>query len=191
MLYSASAIQFAVNLHEYHNVPVTQAYAMAIAQFRALRAEHEVATRVALMEADYYGLQFGPSLTQRTFNEEQKVLQSWSKNKQADVMANTARKRWRMVPEQVGEPGSWSRGEEYTRLWQEGVRPSYAPTLATTVITPAGLEVSQGTSSVEAPSSSQVSESDTDKKPKKKAAHSKSQATLAAVGISSTSFKGR
>ncbi|KAI0803309.1 mitochondrial ribosomal protein S25-domain-containing protein [Irpex lacteus] len=147
------AIRFAVNLHEYHNVPITHAYLVAVAQFRALRSEHEVASRVALLEADYYGLQFGPSLTQRTFDEEQKVLQSWSKDKQADAMANTARKRWRMIPERVGEPGSWTRGEEYTRLWQEGVRPSYAPTVASTVITSAGLETTQGAPPVAPPSS--------------------------------------
>ncbi|KAI0095119.1 mitochondrial ribosomal protein S25-domain-containing protein [Irpex rosettiformis] len=137
------AIRFAVNLHEYHNVPITHAYSAAVAQFRALRSEHEMATRIALMEANHFGLEFGPTVTQRTFDEEQKILQSWSKNKQADAMANTARKRWRMIPEKVGEPGSWTKGEEYTRLWQEGVRPSYAPTLAAPVITPAGLETSQ------------------------------------------------
>ncbi len=153
LLHVTSAIRFAVNLHEYHNVPITHAYLVAVAQFRALRSEHEVASRVALLEADYYGLQFGPSHTQRTFDEEQKVLQSWSKDKQADAMANTARKRWRMIPERVGEPGSWTRGEEYTRLWQEGVRPSYAPTVASTVITSAGLETTQGVPPVAPPSS--------------------------------------
>ncbi|KAI0706149.1 mitochondrial ribosomal protein S25-domain-containing protein [Cytidiella melzeri] len=125
------AIRFAVNLHESHNIPITHAYSAAIAQFRALRSEHEVSVRVALMEAETYGIKLGPSMTERMFEEEDKALKSWSKNKQADAMANTARKRWRMIPEQVGEPSAWTKGEHYIRLWQEGVRPSYAPTLAT------------------------------------------------------------
>jgi small subunit ribosomal protein S23 len=149
-----SAIRFAVNLHEYHKVPITHAYEAAVAQFRALRSEHEVSSRIALMEAEQYGIKFGPTMTEKMFEEEQKALRSWSKNKQADAMENTARKRWRMIPEKVGEQGSWTKGEEYTRLWQQGVRPSYAPMLASKVITDAGLETAKPTPpSVAAPSS--------------------------------------
>lgn len=101
-----------------------------------------MASKVALLEAEHYGIQFGPSLTDKMFEEEEKALNSWQKDVQADAKENAARKRWRMIPETVGTPGTWSKGTEYVRLWQQGVRPSYAPMLASTVITSAGLETS-------------------------------------------------
>lgn len=146
-----SAIRFAVNLHEYHNVPITHAYSVAAAQFRALRSEREITTRVALLEAEHYGVPLGPSMTEKMFQEEEKALNSWSKNKQADAMANTARKRWRMIPEEVGEPSAWTKGQEYTRLWQEGIRPTYSPAIASTIITSAGLETAPSQPTVAAP----------------------------------------
>lgn len=146
-----SAIRFAVNLHDYHNVPLTQAYASAVAQFRALRSEHQTASQVALLEAKHHGIEFGPSLTERTFNEEVKALDSWQKGVHEDAMENAARKRWRMVPEKVGTPDSWTKGAQYTRLWQEGVRPSYAPQLASTIITSDGLETIEAQPAVSPP----------------------------------------
>ena len=146
-----SAIRFAVNLHEHHNVPLTHAYAAAVAQFRALRSEHQIMTQIALLEAEHYGIQFGPSLSEKTFEEEEKALTSWQKGVQADAMENAARKRWRMIPEKVGTPGAWTKGEEYVRQWQEGIRPSYAPSLASTVITEAGLEITEPKPALSAP----------------------------------------
>ena len=61
-----------------------------------------------------------------------------------DDSARLARRRWRMVPlgsrvvgDDASGPGegdaadrnAWSRGEEYVRLWKEGVRPDYSPAL--------------------------------------------------------------
>lgn len=69
-----------------------------------------------------------------------------------DDSARLARSRWRMVTlgshggeEEsggvgVGNVGSadrkaWSRGEEYVRLWKEGVRPDYSPALTESIAT--------------------------------------------------------
>lgn len=40
-----------------------------------------------------------------------------------------ARKRWRAIVRDHSESREWSKGEEYVRLWRDGVRPSYAPAL--------------------------------------------------------------
>jgi len=65
-----------------------------------------------------------------------------------DDSARLARNRWRMVTlgnrgeESVGgvvgnvdsaDRKAWSRGEEYVRLWKEGVRPDYSPALTESV----------------------------------------------------------
>ena len=104
-------------------MPLTEAYENAVAQFRALRSEHDVSRNVALMEAESIGIKFGPSMVERNFLMEEKVLQSWGKKDEQDAAAQAARKRWRAV---IERGGTWTRGEEYTRLWQEGTRPSYS-----------------------------------------------------------------
>ena len=119
-------MRYAVNLHEAHDTPLTEAYASAVAQFRALRAEHRVATSVALMEAQATGIEFGISTVEKNFLAEERALQSWTKKDAEDAAAQAARKRWRAV---VEREGAWTRGQEYTRLWQEGVRPTYSPVI--------------------------------------------------------------
>ena len=119
-----SAIKYAVNLHEAHDIPLTEAYKTAVAQFRALRSEHDVAKTVALMEAEATGLEFGPSVVEKNYMAEEKALQSWGRKDEQDAAAQAARKRWRAV---IEKEGVWTRGEEYTRLWQEGIRPTYSP----------------------------------------------------------------
>ena len=111
-------------------MPLTEAYAASVAQFRALRAEHQVAKKVALLEAEAIGLKFGPSAVELNFKAEERALQSWTKKSEEDAAAQAARKRWRAVVDREGE---WTRGQEYTRLWQEGVRPSYSPAVETAV----------------------------------------------------------
>jgi len=74
-----------------------------------------------------------------------------------DDSAQLARKRWRMIAlgsdggggggggdsgSEVGAIGedanrkAWSRGEEYVRLWKEGVRPDYSPALTEPISPP-------------------------------------------------------
>ena len=119
-----------MNLHEYHGLPLTEAYSTSIAQFRALRSEHHIASAFAAQEAEAYGATFGPSAIENSFMQEEKVLaERRIKSEQMDERELTARKRWRAVVNRGGSPGEWSRGQEYVRLWKEGVRPDYSPAL--------------------------------------------------------------
>lgn len=118
-----SAVQYAVNLHDSFHMPLTEAYASAVAQFRSLRGEHHTARTVALMEAEALGVAFGPSTVELNFKAEEGALRSWTKKDEEDAAAQAARKRWRAV---VEREGTWTRAQEYTRMWQEGVRPSYS-----------------------------------------------------------------
>jgi small subunit ribosomal protein S23 len=109
-----------------------------------------VATRFAALEATAYGARFGPSATARGYEAESRVLEANElRSERLDDSARLARRRWRMVPlgsrvggdaavSSIGEEGAaaaaanrnvWSRGEEYVRLWREGVRPDYSPAL--------------------------------------------------------------
>jgi small subunit ribosomal protein S23 len=125
-----SAVKFAVNLHKYHEITLNDAYAQAVAQFRSLRAEHQVATTTAALEAEAYGATFPMTEIERNFLKEQKELDSWQRKAELDAGAIIARKRWKAIIEREGRVGSgWSRGQDYVRLWKEGVRPSYAPSL--------------------------------------------------------------
>jgi small subunit ribosomal protein S23 len=122
------AIRFAVNLHTAHNMPLSKAYAFAVAQFRALRGEAQIAASVAAAEAESYGGKFGLTEVERTFEKEEEALQTWQRAQEMDEGALAARKRWRAIVERTTGTGEWSRGEQYTRLWKEGVRPNYALT---------------------------------------------------------------
>ncbi|KAI0080348.1 hypothetical protein K474DRAFT_1682731 [Panus rudis PR-1116 ss-1] len=121
------AIRYAINLHEYHDLPLTNAYAAAVAQFRSLRAEHRIASSVALLEAEAYGWEFGSSQVEISFEKEEKALDTWQKKAEFDAGAFAARKRWKAEIDR--KVGSWTRGQEYVRLWKEGVRPNYSPAL--------------------------------------------------------------
>jgi small subunit ribosomal protein S23 len=134
-----SAIRFTVNLYEHHNVSLTQAYAHAVAQFRSLRSEHQIATTFAALEAEAHGSAFGPSEISRGFVQETKSIPSWERRAELDEGAMAARKRWKAIVERKHSLGEWSKGQEYVRLWKEGVRPTYAPPLTEPMVTPAGL----------------------------------------------------
>ena len=143
-----SAVQFALNLHQAHGLTLSDAYATSIAQFRTLRAVQHVATRFAAQAATAYGAHFGPSATARGFEAENKVLDANElRTERLDDSARLARNRWRMVTlgrsSGVGGGGgnvdsadgkAWSRGEEYVRLWKEGVRPDYSPALTESIV---------------------------------------------------------
>ncbi|EIN14040.1 hypothetical protein PUNSTDRAFT_48903 [Punctularia strigosozonata HHB-11173 SS5] len=121
------AVKFAVSIHQHHNVSLTQAYAAAVAQFRALRAEQTIATSVAAMEAESYGARFGHTETERGFLQEEEHLKSFESRESIDMGIAIARKRWKMEHVPEGGEGQWTRGKDYQRLWQEGVRPRYTP----------------------------------------------------------------
>ncbi|KAI0785094.1 mitochondrial ribosomal protein S25-domain-containing protein [Abortiporus biennis] len=134
------AIRYAVNLHEAHGLSLTNAYQAAVAQFRSLRSEHLFASKIALMEAEHYGIEFGPSEMEKQHAKETRALQTWQKKAELDQAEFAARKRWKAIVGREGEPHGWTRGENYVRLWKEGVRPTYAPQITAPVLTPTGLE---------------------------------------------------
>jgi len=139
------AVKFTVNLHKFHEIPLSEAYARAVAQFRSLRGEHHIATTTAVMEAEAYGAVFAPTAIEQGFAKEQMHIEAWQSKDELDAGAIAARKRWRAIIERQGRVGSgWSKGQDYVRLWKEGVRPTYAPGLTEpTVEEPTPQEVAQ------------------------------------------------
>lgn len=125
-----------MNLHEYHDVSLNDAYSSAVAQFRALRSERLMASKTALREAETLGIAFGRTTVERVFKLEARQFATWKRQAELDQAESTARKRWRMVAENVGMRPVWSRGRDYTRLWQEGIRPTYSAALAASAIAP-------------------------------------------------------
>lgn len=118
-----------MNLYNYHQHSLSDAYIAAVTQFRALRSEHHIATTVAVAEAEAYGAKFEPTETEKAFAEEEEQLRSWESNAATVQESLEARKRWKAVIDKSGNEGSWTRGEEYMRLWKEGIRPNYMPFL--------------------------------------------------------------
>lgn len=137
------AVKFTVNLHKYHEIPLNKAYAQAIAQFRSLRAEQHVMTVTAAMEAEAYGAKFPLTHIEQNFLKEQQELEGWQKKDEQDAGAIAARKRWKAIIDRHGAVGSeWSKGQEYVRLWKEGVRPTYMPSLTESVETgPTAMDI--------------------------------------------------
>ncbi|GAW04384.1 mitochondrial ribosomal protein S25-domain-containing protein [Lentinula edodes] len=133
------AIQFTLNLHQHHNIPLSYAYARAIAQFRALRSERHIAMTMAIHEADNLGAVWQNSEIAHGFQKEIKSLASWERQSELDEGAMAARKRWRSIALEHTEDREWSKGQEYVRLWKEGITPRYAPAL-TEPVKPAVLE---------------------------------------------------
>jgi small subunit ribosomal protein S23 len=109
-----------------------------VAQFRALRAEEEVGNTVAALEAEAYGGTFGPTEVEANFEREGKALQSWTRPPgHLDEGEIAARKRWKAIVERApNTTGPWTRGESYTRLWRDGVRPDYVAALTQPVSQP-------------------------------------------------------
>jgi len=109
-------------------MPLALAYEQAAAQFHSLKSEYHLANLFAVHEAEYFGAEFGPRQTEVSFQREAGELKSWGAQQEMDdAAALAARKRWRIEPPKTGESNVWSRGEEYVRLWQAGIRPNYLP----------------------------------------------------------------
>ena len=54
---------------------------------------------------------------------------TFERREELDEGAMAARKRWKAIVERQDGTKEWTKGEEYVRLWKEGVRPTYAPVL--------------------------------------------------------------
>ena len=78
----------------------------------------------AVLEAEAHGATFLPGEIERGFEKEEKALESWEQPKMSDQTLNIARKRWRAVI-QRRDPGEWTHGQAYVRLWRENRRPDY------------------------------------------------------------------
>lgn len=109
-------------------MPLALAYEQAMSQYHSLASEHHFATLFAVHEASAFGAKFGQRQTEFSFERELAELKSWGTQQDMDDAAlSAARKRWRASQPKLGETGSWSRGQEYVRLWQAGIRPNYIP----------------------------------------------------------------
>ncbi|KAG9122950.1 mitochondrial ribosomal small subunit component [Ceratobasidium sp. 392] len=115
-------VKFTLNLHDYHEVPLSEAYATAVAQYRSLRSERTVANAVAVLEAEAMGAEFGPTEIERGFGLEAAALESWKTGTGAGTAASQGGKQW-TAEVQDDHPGSWTRGQEYVARWKEGVTP--------------------------------------------------------------------
>jgi small subunit ribosomal protein S23 len=118
-----------VNLYEYHEIPLSEAYSRAVAQFRSLRSEHHVANSVAALEAEAHNAVFGRGEIERGVEVEMLGLSTWDRREELDEGAIAARKRWKAILDRSSRRGGWSKGQEYVRLWKAGVRPTYLPAL--------------------------------------------------------------
>ncbi|KAG0704378.1 mitochondrial ribosomal protein S25-domain-containing protein [Suillus ampliporus] len=102
------AVQFAVNLHNHHEMALSIAYTRAVA------------------EPEAYGTVF-PSEIDRTFEKEDAVYQSADRKVELDRGALLARKRWKAILDVDSGMGEFDGGQQYTRLWKQGIRPTYLP----------------------------------------------------------------
>ena len=124
-----SAVQFAVNLHNYHELPLAEAYKSAIMQFRALRSEHQIATAFAVQEAEAYGSVFGSREIDRGFERERKSIASFLPTVQAAAQHRN-KLPWTPVWSMPGIPPpaeEWTHGRDYADRVKEGKRPIYTP----------------------------------------------------------------
>ena len=110
---------------------LSDAYISSCMQFRALRSKQQIASQVAVDEAQYYGTQFKPTLIERSFAQEEENLKSLDQKKYAESQSNESKKRWKMRVEPPKKiEAKYTKGEAYERLWKEGIRPDYSPALA-------------------------------------------------------------
>ncbi|GAA5888728.1 hypothetical protein JCM6882_002829 [Rhodosporidiobolus microsporus] len=106
-------IAYIHNLTVAHSVPITQAYPHGVAQFRTLRAEHELATLSARNQATAFGAHFFGEID-RALAMEEKVLDQWenAREVQAQLQAGTTGPAG--APAGVGAPvvktveGAWA-----------------------------------------------------------------------------------
>ncbi|KAF7302733.1 SNF2 superfamily protein [Mycena chlorophos] len=123
------AIQFTLNLHHTQRLPLSDAYAFAVAQFRALRSEHHITTTIAAMEADELGGSFIRGEIEHAFEKEKRAIATWEELEDMDQSELIARKKWKMVAEPHAGETQWSRGAEYVRLWRTNNRVDYSPAM--------------------------------------------------------------
>ncbi|KAH7106730.1 mitochondrial ribosomal protein S25-domain-containing protein [Auriculariales sp. MPI-PUGE-AT-0066] len=134
-----TCVQFALNLHVAHEKPLSEAYELAVAQFRALRSEAHISHAVARLEALAYGAEFGATVFDTMFSAEESNMKTWDYSDQLDSGALAARKRWKAIIDRKQDT-EFQRGEAYVSLWKKGVLPDYVPASATAHMRTSNLE---------------------------------------------------
>jgi small subunit ribosomal protein S23 len=86
------------------------------------------------MEAVHLGAVFGRGEIAYAFEKEKRALATFERREELDEGAMAARKRWKAIVEKQPGGREWTQGQEYVRLWKEGVRPNYAPQLTQPVV---------------------------------------------------------
>lgn len=122
---------FALNLHIAHERTLSDAYELAVTQFRALRSEAHIAKATSRLEALAYGAVFtAPTQVEKSFQREEDNMRTWDLQTELDSGALAARKRWKMIIERKKD-AEYKRGEAYVALWKKGELPDYLPASAT------------------------------------------------------------
>lgn len=113
LLTRRSCIAFVISLHEAHEIPLNDAYTIAVTQFRTLRAEHETATRSAMLEATCHGAVFFGEV-QKGILVEERVLDEWVHAREVESriqskLAETGRSSTPSTPisTSAGSPTFW------------------------------------------------------------------------------------
>lgn len=124
-----SAVQFAVNLHNHHGKPLSEAYEIAVLQFRGLRAEHDAATAFAAQEASYYGAEFSSRELDRGFEKEREGIATFLPRVRA-AERHSSKLPWSSewaMPGVAPPKEEWTRGVKYIERQEKGELPKYSP----------------------------------------------------------------
>jgi len=81
------------------------------------------------MEAEHLGALFVRGEIEHAFEKEKRALATWDKLAEMDEGSLITRKRWKMIAEAHEGETNWSKGVEYVKMWQHGIRVNYAPAL--------------------------------------------------------------
>lgn len=87
-----SVVDFVINLHQIHQIPLSLAYSSGVSQFRSLRASHEVALQAAQTEMQAHGHEWPTefSAIDRLSRAEDRNLLEVLKNSESGTSDNAA-----------------------------------------------------------------------------------------------------
>ncbi|WVF69210.1 hypothetical protein IAT40_003986 [Kwoniella sp. CBS 6097] len=118
-------IEFVLNIQRTRPVPLSEAYAIATAEFVQLRGRHELATLAAEVEARHYGAEFKADAFERQFNLEEKSLSTLippsSQGSSSSKIKHKPLQRWKWsntVPAGSIPSGEFSGGRDYVGKWK-------------------------------------------------------------------------
>jgi hypothetical protein len=125
-----------VHLHDIHGMSLKHAYQSGVAQFRALRASHEQATKSAQLEAQHYGAEFNAlGYIGAGVLAENAYLKKWTAAQAAEGASAASRASQRLLNPAWQKEEVWTGGKQYLRppkeeeesdLEKSDVEPSYS-----------------------------------------------------------------